>query len=1333
MSFKLLKIGRCAEETQSVSKGRFGNAEPKRRASIRVALVAAAVCVATAPSPSYADKTISENTILTEDTDWSGEGTVTIAEGVTLDLNGYILTVAGIDGAGSIVDSLADYERLEYIQSTGTQYIDTGYKHDDTTKVDMRIEFDTVSPDWQCFYGSRNYDSNAQDQFSMWLNKNKFRPSIAERGTAISSPVVSTGTIYDIHLEKKKGGSCTATPEGGSTISLGSATVSGASLPANDYLLIVHQYHDNKWYTEFPTYAKLYSCQIYSGETLERDFVPVKRRSDGALGLLDKANNAFYGNAGGGTFIAGATVSVGGLRIALPGIGVASDFSGLTVGEGVTLAFVGEGALAANLDVTKVAFVEVSSGAVLDLAGHNLTVNSVVGDGRITDTVGTALSGYDRLNYIQATGTQYIDTGYIHNDTSVVDMRIEFDSVSPQWQCFYGSRIYNTEDEKQLSMWLTYDQFRPSIAARTTATIDSPRVSTGTIYDIHLEKKVGGSCTATPEGGSAISLGGATVSGSSLSANDYLFVVNQRVGSNWEKRFPTYAKLYSCKIYSGETLERDFVPAKRKRDNVLGLLDLANGKFYANAGTGTFNAGTVVATTPGGELHIVVVEGNTASLGDMAKISGTVKVVKDGAGELALPTSGTCFSGGLEVAAGTLSMTQTPVNLLKTPISASVGGTISIAAGDGAIYTNDFMLAGGTLNVLASGSGVTTTTTIDGTLALETGAADVQPAVSIDMTDCTGATFLLSTTALTSGEGVTAAPGFVAVSDAGMFEASVEGSTIKVENLTAPVTAVWTGLGEAGNFDDPNNWSCSNKYGIALSNTTIPDLGGSTATLRLAADADWTGESAIALGAGVVLDLAGHSLTVASITGDGEVVDSIGTALSGYDRVEYIQSTSTGEQFIDTGYVHNDTTKVDIRVSFDTVSKTWQCIYGARNTKNAKTRFTAWLGNNIFGRELGAARQDISSSSLKAKVDEIYDIHLDKTGYFSVTPENGQTVSKDANSSDNTSSGGGLAAGQTDYLFAIHESSNGTSWGTYHYTVAKLYSCKIYTGETLERDFVPVRRKSDNVLGLLDLANGGFYANAGTGTFNAGAVVETTPGGELHITVAEGDTLSLDSLAKISGSVKVVKDGAGTLVAPATGQVFFGGIEVEEGTLSMGGALAYGGEIDAASGTTVSVPASVGSAGMSVVNMEGGTFEVAGCGTSAVGGTVTLATNTIDIVGSFAPVSGAAAYAVTLSDGTTLDFTQWEGAFPIAYPTLAYASGANIALKLEPATTAITALARSRDAETGRRNGYLLSWDAIPAGVTFSPDAATRARFRVVSETNGLRVSFKGGFCIIIK
>ena len=217
MSFKLLKIGRCAEETQSVSKGRFGSAEPKWCASIRAALAAAAVCVATAPSPSWADKTISANTILTEDTDWSDQGTVTIADGVTIDLNGYALKVAAIDGAGSIVDSAAaalasaGYERLEYIASDGqAQYIDTEDSHNASTIVDMRIQFTAFNAEHQAFYGARTGGGTAS-QFGGWMHrtstsatqKHLFRYGYgASSATDYNSPDVTTDMICDVHLVK---------------------------------------------------------------------------------------------------------------------------------------------------------------------------------------------------------------------------------------------------------------------------------------------------------------------------------------------------------------------------------------------------------------------------------------------------------------------------------------------------------------------------------------------------------------------------------------------------------------------------------------------------------------------------------------------------------------------------------------------------------------------------------------------------------------------------------------------------------------------------------------------------------------------------------------------------------------------------------------------------------------------------------------------------------------------------------------------------------------------------------------------------------------------------
>ena len=52
--------------------------------------------------------------------------------------------------------------------------------------------------------------------------------------------------------------------------------------------------------------------------------------------------------------------------------------------------------------------------------------------------------------------------------------------------------------------------------------------------------------------------------------------------------------LYSCQIYDNGQIVRDFVPAKRNSDSVVGLYDIVNGIFYENAGTGTFTAGAEV-------------------------------------------------------------------------------------------------------------------------------------------------------------------------------------------------------------------------------------------------------------------------------------------------------------------------------------------------------------------------------------------------------------------------------------------------------------------------------------------------------------------------------------------------------------------------------------------------------------------------------------------------------------------------------------------------------------------------------------------------------------------
>ena len=53
----------------------------------------------------FADMAITENLTLTSDTDWSSQGTVNLAFGTTLDLDGYTLAVDGLAGEGTVRSS----------------------------------------------------------------------------------------------------------------------------------------------------------------------------------------------------------------------------------------------------------------------------------------------------------------------------------------------------------------------------------------------------------------------------------------------------------------------------------------------------------------------------------------------------------------------------------------------------------------------------------------------------------------------------------------------------------------------------------------------------------------------------------------------------------------------------------------------------------------------------------------------------------------------------------------------------------------------------------------------------------------------------------------------------------------------------------------------------------------------------------------------------------------------------------------------------------------------------------------------------------------------------
>lgn len=279
------------------------------------------------------------------DCDWRGLPDPTINS--TIDLNGYKLYLSDLKGTGALIGT--EYEEVEYIESHATEWIDTGYSHDGTTIVDMKIQFTGLpNNSWACYYGSRaGYDNT---QFGGWINNNG-HPSVTyhykgvkqAEGDVTALGAVKTGVDYVVHLEKN--GSCTI--NGGAL-----DTGTGGTANRNDLLFAMRDGPNNNA-VRFPSQNRLYFCQIRSGSTLVRDFVPARRLANGEYGLIDRANgNSWYGNSGGGAFTGGAplvttTYPMGEVHLDVPE-GKTITNTSLTLRGNVKLVKEGAGTFVAN-------------------------------------------------------------------------------------------------------------------------------------------------------------------------------------------------------------------------------------------------------------------------------------------------------------------------------------------------------------------------------------------------------------------------------------------------------------------------------------------------------------------------------------------------------------------------------------------------------------------------------------------------------------------------------------------------------------------------------------------------------------------------------------------------------------------------------------------------------------------------------------------------------------------------------------------------------------------------------------------------------------------------
>ena len=182
------------------------------------------------------------------------------------------------------------YTELEYIQSSGIQYIDTGFKPNQDVRVTCDFEYISSVEEQTIFMARR---TNAQDQFGLFHNTAgwtfRYGANSAENNTI--------GIMDRILLDINK-----------NVATLNGVKLTNSAATFNtDTNLMLFVRNTNGTLNNYAI-AKLYACSIYSDETtMIRNFIPCKNPS-GVIGLYDLVNNQFYQNAGTGTFIAGPEI-----------------------------------------------------------------------------------------------------------------------------------------------------------------------------------------------------------------------------------------------------------------------------------------------------------------------------------------------------------------------------------------------------------------------------------------------------------------------------------------------------------------------------------------------------------------------------------------------------------------------------------------------------------------------------------------------------------------------------------------------------------------------------------------------------------------------------------------------------------------------------------------------------------------------------------------------------------------------------------------------------------------------------------------------------------------
>ena len=190
-------------------------------------------------------------------------------------------------------------------------------------------------------------------------------------------------------------------------------------------------------------------------------------------------------------------------------------------------------------------------------------------------------AGYTELAYLEGTGTQYIDTGI----ECTSDLKVQFEGLATTNVNAAASGGIHATSPYFRHHWSPYNSQFYWIQKDTASTSSvALSASVNTWYNVTID----------PTNGTALINGTEktfTALASSYTTGKSYCVFARMANNGSTQSRPSKFKFF--KMWRGGLLLRDLVPAMRDSDSVVGMYDLVSNTFLTNAGSGTFNYGTL--------------------------------------------------------------------------------------------------------------------------------------------------------------------------------------------------------------------------------------------------------------------------------------------------------------------------------------------------------------------------------------------------------------------------------------------------------------------------------------------------------------------------------------------------------------------------------------------------------------------------------------------------------------------------------------------------------------------------------------------------------------------